>query len=78
MINTVVTPVSSVGDMTGVAVLGRTTGALTRINNTLRGGAAHIVIILMTDHAVVVGNTLGMRLQTLDYRVAYRMTVITR
>ena len=73
-------PVSSVGDMTVVTVLGPvTTGALTHINNPLRGGGvAHIRIILMTDHAIVAGNTLGMGLQTLDYRVAYRMTVITR
>ena len=70
-------PVSSVGDMTVVTVLGPT--CHTHFNNPLRGGSvAHIVRILMTDHAVVAGKTLGMGLQTLNYRVAYRMTVITR
>ena len=52
MVYRMAVPVSSVGDMTGVTVLGRTTGALTRFNNTLRCGAAHIRRILMTGQAV--------------------------
>ena len=66
-------PVSSVGDMTVVTVLGPTARALTRINNTVYRCASR-----MTGQTIVAGNTLGMGLQTLDYRVAYRMTVITR
>jgi hypothetical protein len=73
----VVIPVIVDRDMTVVTVLGPT--GHTHFNNPLRGGGvAHIVRILMTDHAVVAGITLGMGLQMLDYRVAYRMTVITR
>ena len=73
----VVMPAGVDRDMTVVTVLGPTGN--THINNKLRGGGvAHIRRILMTDHAIVAGNTLGMGLQTLDYRVACRMTVITR
>ena len=72
-------PVSSVGDMTGVTVLGPTTGALTRINNTLRGGAAaHIRRILMTGQAVA--RRRGIRRMEVDtvLRASCRMTVATR
>ena len=49
----VVSPAGVDRDMTGATVLRPTTGALTRINNTLRGGAAaHIRRILMTGQTV--------------------------
>ena len=53
VINCVVIPVGVDRDMTGVTVLLPTTGALTIINNILRGdAAAHIRQILMTGQAV--------------------------
>ena len=74
----VVIPAGVDRDMTGVTVLDPPPGALTRINNILRGDAAHIRRILMTGQAVA--GACAIRRMEVDTVLlgCCRMTVATR